>query len=84
MAEPSRESDLTPATAALSLMATLLSCRSLPEIESNRGTASPASFELVTTEVFGPFQVVVEYGDADVDKVIGCAGSRFTIYNTGV
>lgn len=32
--------------------------------------ASPASFELVTTELFGPFQVVVEYGDADVDKVI--------------
>ncbi len=54
MAEPSRESDLMPATAAMSLMATLLSCRSLPEIESNRGIASPASFELVTTEVFGP------------------------------
>jgi 1-pyrroline-5-carboxylate dehydrogenase len=27
-------------------------------------------FEIVTTEVFGPFQVVVEYGDDDVDTVL--------------
>lgn len=28
-------------------------------------------FELVTTELFGPFQVVVEYGDDDLDTVLG-------------
>ncbi|MBT8080099.1 MAG: aldehyde dehydrogenase family protein [Gammaproteobacteria bacterium] len=28
------------------------------------------SFDLVTTELFGPFQVVVEYGDADIERVL--------------
>ena len=28
-------------------------------------------FELATTELFGPFQVVVEYGDGDLDIVLG-------------
>jgi 1-pyrroline-5-carboxylate dehydrogenase len=28
-------------------------------------------FELVTTELFGPFQVIVEYGDEDLDTVLG-------------
>lgn len=28
-------------------------------------------FELATTELFGPFQVVVEYGDDDVDTMLG-------------
>jgi len=32
--------------------------------------ASQENFDLVTTELFGPFQVVVEYGDADVDTII--------------
>ncbi len=27
-------------------------------------------FDLVTTELFGPFQVVVEYGDGDIDTVL--------------
>ena len=27
-------------------------------------------FELVTTELFGPFQVVVEYGDGEIDTVL--------------
>ena len=28
-------------------------------------------FELTTTELFGPFQVVVEYGDDDIDAMLG-------------
>jgi len=28
-------------------------------------------FELLTTELFGPFQVVVRYGDDDIDTVLG-------------
>jgi 1-pyrroline-5-carboxylate dehydrogenase len=28
------------------------------------------NFDLVTTELFGPFQVVVTYGDGDLDKVL--------------
>jgi len=28
-------------------------------------------FELATTELFGPFQVVVSYGDDDIDRVLG-------------
>ncbi len=28
-------------------------------------------FDLVTTELFGPFQVIVRYGDRDVDTVLG-------------
>ena len=34
-------------------------------------TLSNGRFDLVTTELFGPFQVVVSYGDGDVDKVLG-------------
>ena len=30
----------------------------------------PGNFELVTTEVFGPFQVITEYGPADVPHVL--------------
>jgi 1-pyrroline-5-carboxylate dehydrogenase len=30
----------------------------------------PAHFELCTTEIFGPFQVVTSYGDADTGRVI--------------
>jgi 1-pyrroline-5-carboxylate dehydrogenase len=33
--------------------------------------ASGAHFDLVTTELFGPFQVVVEYGDEDLLTVLG-------------
>merc|ERR1719446_1479090 len=30
----------------------------------------PAHFDLVTTEIFGPFQVVTSFGDGDVDAVL--------------
>jgi len=30
----------------------------------------PENFALCTTEIFGPFQVVTEYGDADLDTVL--------------
>ena len=28
------------------------------------------TFDLLTTELFGPFQILVEFGDDDVDKVL--------------
>ena len=36
-------------------------------------------FELATTELFGPFQVVVEYGDDDIDTVSACSNACRTI-----
>lgn len=30
----------------------------------------PGNFDLVTTEIFGPFQVVTQYGDGDVAHVL--------------
>lgn len=38
----------------------------------------PKAFEVATREVFGPFQVVVEYGDSEqdnIDVVLGSFGS---------
>lgn len=35
------------------------------------GALQGEHFERVTTELFGPFQVVVEYGDEDLDGVLG-------------
>jgi len=32
--------------------------------------SSPEAFALCTTEIFGPFQVVTEFGDEDVDSVL--------------
>lgn len=32
--------------------------------------ASEDNFELVTTEIFGPFQILTEYGDDDVPKIL--------------
>lgn len=34
--------------------------------------SSEDAFKLVTTEIFGPFQVVTEYKEGEVDKVIEC------------
>lgn len=31
---------------------------------------SNESFKLLTTEIFGPFQVVTEYDDSDIDKTL--------------
>jgi 1-pyrroline-5-carboxylate dehydrogenase len=34
--------------------------------------SSPERLELVTTEIFGPFQVITEFGDEDLDTVLQC------------
>ena len=40
-------------------------------IEVSLDELSGDHFELLTTELFGPFQVIVRYGDNDIDTVLG-------------
>lgn len=39
------------------------------------------NFDLCSQELFGPFQIIVQYGDKDVDTVIQCC-NRFSHHLT--
>lgn len=44
-----------------------------------RELLSDAHFDVCTTEIFGPYQVVTQYGDNGVDDVISCVFSSVDV-----